>query len=169
VAVDDTGLDNGLGLDDDLDLTPRTIGDAPPRRATRRSPGAYAVLALVVVAIGFVAFQFLNSAAVYYKNADEAVRDRASLGSSRFRIQGTVQPDVVQRGDEVDFTIAFNSVSVPVQHHGDPPDLFKPGLPVVLEGHWSEDGSVYQSDHIEVKHSAEYKEKNPTHVPSDQP
>ncbi len=34
------------------------------------------------------------------------------------------------------FTIAFNGVEVPVVHDGDPPELFEPGIPVVLEGHW---------------------------------
>ena len=33
-------------------------------------------------------------------------RDKASLGTQRFRVQGTVQDDVAKAGDEVDFTIA---------------------------------------------------------------
>ena len=50
----------------------------------------------------------------------------------------------------------------PVVHHGDPPELFKPGIPVVLEGHWQ--GATYDSDLIMVKHSEQYRAKNPTRV-----
>ena len=72
----------------------------------------YGALLLIVVAIGFVLFQGLNNAALYYRNADEAVHDKASLGTRRFRVQGTVQPDVAKVGQEVDFTIVFNFQNV---------------------------------------------------------
>ncbi|MEY2421406.1 MAG: cytochrome c-type biosis protein CcmE [Acidimicrobiaceae bacterium] len=128
----------------------------------------YGVLVLIVVAIGFVLFQGLNNAALYYRNADEAVRDKSSLGTRRFRVQGTVQAfDKTKR--PVEFDITFNNVSVHVEHTGDPPDLFQAGLPVVLEGHWSSDGSRFVSDRILVKHTEEYKESNPDHVSSAAP
>ena len=128
----------------------------------------YGALVLIVVAIGFVLFQGLNSAALYYRNADEAVRDKASLGTRRFRVQGTVLPfDKSIR--PVQFEIEFHDVKIRVQHEGDPPDLFQPGLPVVLEGHWSSDGSYFASDRILVKHSEEYKADNPDHVSSNAP
>ena len=133
----------------------------------------YGVLALIVLAIGFVLFQGLNNAALYYRNADEAVHDKASLGTSRFRIQGTVQPGVAKNGQEVDFTIRFpdnaTGTTVAIRHEGDPPDLFQAGLPVVLEGHWSADGAFFASDRILVKHSEEYKASNPDHVGSNAP
>jgi cytochrome c-type biogenesis protein CcmE len=133
----------------------------------------YGVLALIVVAIGFVLFQGLNNAALYYRNADEAVRDKASLGTRRFRVQGTVQQDVTKNGQRVEFTIRFpdnaSGTTINVVHEGDPPELFQPGLPVVLEGHWSSDGAFFASDRILVKHSEEYKAENPDHVNSTAP
>jgi cytochrome c-type biogenesis protein CcmE len=128
----------------------------------------YGALVLIIFAIGFVLFQGLNSAALYYRNADEAVRDKSTLGTRRFRVQGTVQAfDKATR--PVEFDITFNSVAVHVQHQGDPPELFQAGLPVVLEGHWSADGSYFASDRILVKHTAEYKASNPDHVNSTAP
>jgi cytochrome c-type biogenesis protein CcmE len=128
----------------------------------------YGVLVLIVVAIGFVLFQGLNNAALYYRNADEAVKEKDSLGTRRFRVQGTVQPfDKTKR--PVEFDITFNNVAVHVQHQGDPPELFQAGLPVVLEGHWSSDGSFFASDRILVKHTEEYKAENPDHVSSAAP
>jgi cytochrome c-type biogenesis protein CcmE len=120
----------------------------------------YGVLALIIVAIGFVLFQGLNNAALYYRNADEAVHDKSSLGTRRFRVQGTVQPfDKTKR--PVEFDITFNNVSMHIEHQGDPPELFQAGVPVVLEGHWSDDGTFFASDRILVKHTEEYKAKNP--------
>ena len=154
---------------DVVDVTPREVEPRPPRRRKRKSPLMYGVLALIVVGIGFVLFQGLNNAALYYRNADEAVHDKASLGTSRFRVQGVVQNDVKKVGQEVDFTIVFNDVPVAVRHQGDPPELFQPNLPVVLEGHWSADGSYFASDRILVKHSEEYKAQNPDRVNSTAP
>ncbi|MGQ0615856.1 MAG: cytochrome c maturation protein CcmE domain-containing protein [Acidimicrobiia bacterium] len=158
------GVDDDLGDDDGIDVTPRTIDEGPPGARERRRPAVYALLALLVVAVAFVGLQFLGSAVVYYKNADEAVRDKASLGTDRFRAQGVVQAPVASQGGAVTFAIEFNEVSVPVRHVGDPPDLFEPGIPVVIEGHWSEDGSVFESDNMQIKHSSEYKAENSDRV-----
>jgi len=153
------------------DLTPRTSGEAgSPRRARKRKPGVYVVLGVIVVAIGYVIFQGLNNAALYYRNADEAVAQKASLRTDRFRVQGTVQEPVTKAGDEVDFSIAFNAATVLVHHNGgDPPELFKAGIPVVLEGHWDESGAFFDSDTILIKHSSEYKDQNPDRVSSNAP
>jgi cytochrome c-type biogenesis protein CcmE len=134
--------------------------EAPRKPRRKRSPAAYFLLLLVVIGVGFIALQFLNNATLYYRNADEAVADKVSLGTKRFRVQGMVQPGVAQVGaGEVDFTIAFNGVSVSVHHQGDPPDLFKPGIPVVLEGHWQ--GDFFASDRILIKHDETYIEQHP--------
>jgi cytochrome c-type biogenesis protein CcmE len=146
-----------------MDVTPRDPVEGPKRR--RKNPAMYGALVLIVVAIGFVLFQGLNNAALYYRNADEAVHDKSSLGTRRFRVQGTVLPfDTSVR--PVQFDIEFNGVKIHVRHDGDPPELFQAGLPVVLEGHWSGDGTYFASDRILVKHSADYKAENPEHFSS---
>jgi cytochrome c-type biogenesis protein CcmE len=157
-----------------MDVTPRRVEDTP-RRRKRKSPVMYGALALIVVAIGFVLFQGLNNAALYYRNADEAIAQKQSLGTRRFRVQGVVQPGVTKVGQEVDFVIQFPAGAatpdntIEVRHTGDPPDLFQAGLPVVLEGHWSADGSFFASDRILVKHSEEYKAENPDRLNSTAP
>ncbi len=57
------------------------------------------------------------------------------------------------------FAVAFNDVSVDVEHHGSPPDLFRPGMPVVIEGHWQEGGAVFDGDRILVKHDESYESR----------
>ena len=119
--------------------------------------------AVVVVALGFLVVQGLGNATVYFRTADEAVAQRNSLGTRRFRIEGTVvDGSVLESGDNVAFRISSKDVEVPVLHHGDPPELFKPGVPVVLEGHFS--GSTFSSDRILVKHSETYVADHPERV-----
>jgi cytochrome c-type biogenesis protein CcmE len=153
----------------DLDLTPKTReGDTDGARTTkRRSPLAIAVLVLVLGALAFVVFRGLSSATLYFYNVDEAVERRDDLGDRRFRIQGEVQEGAVETDLGAEFTISFNGVSVPIEHIGDPPDLFRAGIPVVLEGRW--DGEVFASDRMLVKHSEEYRAENPERVPADAP
>lgn len=159
-----------LSADDyELDLTPR-YADSGPRapKSKRRKWGAIAVLVLVVAAGGYILSQALGSAATYYYNADQAVAKRSTLGDKDFRIQGLVTKATVQHADgTARFTIAFNGTAVDVVHHGDTPALFKVGIPVVTHGHWQ--GNIFESDQIEVKHSANYVEKHPDRVKSDAP
>jgi cytochrome c-type biogenesis protein CcmE len=121
------------------------------------------VIVVVAAAIGFLVWQGLGNATLYFKTADEAVRDRQELGDRRFRIEGVVLAGSVrERGDGVGFRIEENGVEVPVRHRGDPPELFQPDIPVVLEGRWQ--GTTFESDRIMVKHTSEYREDNPDRV-----
>lgn len=133
---------------------------ATRRRTSRRT---WVVIVVVLAAVGYLAWQGIGNATLYFYNADEAVARRDELGDRRFRVQGTVvDGSVVETGAAVDFTIEFAGTTVPVHHVGDPPELFQPGIPVVLEGHW--DGERFASDQIMVKHSSEYKAENPDRV-----
>lgn len=156
-----------------MELTPRTLDDddvtveegeveprprRPRRRRSRWAP--LVVLAVVLLGIGALVYRGLNDAALYFRNADEAVAQRDDLGTKRFRLQGTVVGDPVVDGDEVTFDVAFNGVDVAVDHTGTPPDMFKPGIPVVLEGHWNEAGDVFESDRMLIKHDESYESED---------
>lgn len=142
-----------------MDLTPAEVTAPTPGR--RRSRAAYVVLLLVVGGLGVVVYQALSSASLYFYNADEAVERRDELGDRRFRLQGTVLgDDLAQTDDGVRFSVAYNGVRVEARHEGDPPELFEPGIPVVLEGRWDDAGAWFDSDRILVKHSAQYEADN---------
>ena len=131
------------------------------RRRSRRR--AWALVLVVAAALGLLLAKGLAGATTYFYTADQAVHMRAQLGDTRFRIEGTVVPGSVRRaGNQVDFTIANNGVEVPVADTGYPPQLFQPGIPVVLEGQF--DGAVFASDLIMVKHTATYVAAHPKRV-----
>jgi cytochrome c-type biogenesis protein CcmE len=144
-------------LPDSDDTTPGTVAaPARPRRRRRRWV-PLAVLGVVLVALGILVFKGLSDATLYFRNADEAVAQRQSLGTDRFRLQGTVTGDPVQTDDTVRFAVAFNGESVDVRHAGSPPELFRPGIPVVLEGQWDRSGAFFDSDRIMIRHDATYE------------
>ena len=129
----------------------------PKRRkalATRRQK--LAAGGIVVVALGLLMWKGLTNALDYYLTANQAVAQRAKLGASDFRIQGTVLPGLRQAGTKLYFTITSHNVDVPVVSTGSPPQLFRAGMPVVLDGHWQ--GTTFSSFQIMVQHGANYVE-----------
>jgi cytochrome c-type biogenesis protein CcmE len=163
------------GADTASRLAPRV---PPAARRRRKNPFAVVALVLIVAALGVVVMNGLGDATLFFRNADEAVAQRADLGDRRFRIQGLVDGDTITSTDRgVDFVITFNGVRVTVAHLGDPPDLFQPGIPVVLEGRWARVGETdspapaeplptdggwfFASDRFMVKHTEVYAEEHP--------
>jgi cytochrome c-type biogenesis protein CcmE len=148
-----------------VELTPRTLDDeAPsserPARHTRRRWLPLTVLAVVLLGLGALVYKGLSDATLYFRNADEAADQRDSLGTQRFRLQGTVTGEPVEVDGSVSFVVAYNGTSVDVRHEGSPPELFRPGIPVVLEGHWRAGSDVFDSDRIMVKHDESYESKD---------
>ncbi|HET9690294.1 MAG TPA: cytochrome c maturation protein CcmE [Acidimicrobiales bacterium] len=139
-----------------------------PRRRLLASRRRQVVAALVVLgAFGFLAYQGLASASEYFYTADQAVARKAALGASPFRVEGTVEPGITHTADGTAFSIVANAVRVRVVDPDQPPQLFKVGIPVVLEGHWQ--GDVYAADQIMVKHTANYAEAHPDRLKSQLP
>jgi cytochrome c-type biogenesis protein CcmE len=153
---------------------PTAVPSAPPvlrrrRRllATRRRQAIAA--AVIIGAVAFLVTEGLSNATSYFLYTNQAVAQRATLGTKSFRIEGTVERDVRRAGQDTDFSITANGVSVPIVSTGSPTALFKPGIPVVLEGHWAASGPVYDSNLIMVKHTASYTEAHPGRLKSQLP
>lgn len=118
---------------------------------------------MVVIALGFLLFKGLTSSLNYFETANQAVANRASLGSETFNLEGTVVPGTVhQTAQGADFTVSNSGASVKVVNVGSPPQLFKPGIGVVLVGHFA--GNTFASNQIIVKHSASYVAAHPNRV-----
>jgi cytochrome c-type biogenesis protein CcmE len=58
--------------------------------------------------------------------------------------------------DGLAFEVAYKCRAVRILHQGGEPELFKAGIPVVLEGEIGGDG-VYRSHRIIVRHTSEYR------------
>jgi cytochrome c-type biogenesis protein CcmE len=156
------------------DLSPRPV--ATGRRRRRWLP--IVLVAIVVVAIGALLFKTLGDATLFFRNADQAVAQRDELGDRRFQLQGSVVPGTIERAQldgqpAVAFSVGFNGVELDVLHIGNPPELFKEGEAVVLEGRWQSgtpstgpvgngvnDGWYFASDRMLAKHDESYTAEN---------
>lgn len=165
LGPDDRDLDEG-----GLDLTPRDATPGRTRRSSGRRWGALVVLVLLGVVLAFIVVQ-AKGASLYFRNADEAVAQKERLGTSRFRLQGTVVGEPEAQPEATVFTVAYNGVSVVVRHTGSEPAMFEAGIPVVAEGRWNDAGTEFDSDRLLVKHDEDYKdydEENPERVDGDE-
>lgn len=164
---------------DQLDLSPITT---PVKEPKKRKLAPMLVIFAVVAGIGFVLFNSLGDAALFFYNADEAVTRQQELEGQRIRVQGTpfgepVSTDLLIDGviePVVVFPIGFGGKLIDVVHTGSPAELFQPGVPVVLEGQWEKgfpqqldpvidganDGWHFRSSEMVVKHDNEYRNDN---------
>ena len=119
-----------------------------------------AVVAIVVLTV------VLSENVVYFRTVSEAVRARDREGDARLRLAGAVVPGSVREtASGVRFEVTDGKATAEVVHRGDPPSLFKDGVPVVCEGRWG-DGDTFESDRILVHHGNEYR---PPDVDAEQP
>jgi cytochrome c-type biogenesis protein CcmE len=143
--------------------TVATPPSAPAPRPRPRRRGRYivaiggcvvAVVAIVVLAVA------LSENVVYFRTVTEAVHNRHDEGTSRFRLAGgVVKTSVVETKNGVNFLVTDGKHTVAVHHDGDTPALFKPGAPVVVEGHWASTAknAPFLSDRILIRHGADYE------------
>ena len=146
---------------------PASSAPQVPSRRLGRPKLRLALVGLVIVAaVGFLLVKGLGSSLDYFKTVDQALASKKALGSSEFRLEGTVKSGSVQRTSTgASFDVAQGDRSVHVVNHGSPPQLFKAGMPVIVVGHFASSTSpVFTSNEIMVKHTSSYIEQNPTRV-----
>jgi cytochrome c-type biogenesis protein CcmE len=153
--------DLNLGADvsdggDDLDLTPRAVNTTSREK---RRLGAPLFLAFLLLVGGFVVFQFLNSATVFFCEANKAGVTKQCAAGKRFRLLGNVDNGSVQKGNPLRFTVSWLGSTIPVTYEGDPGGIFCEGMNVAVEGRYS--GSEFNGDRIIVKHTEDYEAANP--------
>ena len=137
-------------------MLPTTNG-VSPRAAIQRRRALIAVACCVAAILAIVVLAVvLSNNVVYFRTVSEAVKARASTGDARFRLAGKVVPGTVRATKSgVRFAITDGKATAQVLHRGDPPELFKAGVPVVCEGHWGKD-RFFDSDRILIRHGNDY-------------
>ncbi len=174
-STDAQALDRTIDSGYPLTQSAVGVGDRAVMLTTRtgNSGRVLAFAAVLVVAIGFLVVKGLGTASTYFRTADEAFAQVDTLGDRRFRIEGVVLDGSVRAvNGSVEFLIEGNGKQVAVRHEGDPPELFRPNLAVVLEGRFAPGQSdraaqtapLFLSDHLMVKHDENYVEKNSSRV-----
>lgn len=144
-------------------LPPPAGAPVPRRRHRARLVLVFAVLA---AAVAFLLVEGLGSSLDYFETVHQALAHRASLGTTTFRLEGTVVAGSVRpSATGTDFTVSGGGETVAVVNRGSPPQLFQPTIPVVVVGHFaSATSDTFRSDQIMVKHSATYIAEHPGRV-----
>jgi cytochrome c-type biogenesis protein CcmE len=143
---------------------PRPPVGSPTRRRTKRR--LWFVAVVLVGALVFLLVEGLGSSLDYFDTVDQALAHRATLGTTTFRLEGLVVPGSIRRTARgADFTVSEGNNDVAVDNVGSPPELFQQNIPVVVVGHFASPSStLFLSNQIMVKHSANYIAAHPNRV-----
>lgn len=114
---------------------------------------------VMAACLGYLIFAATGSSAEYYQTVAE-MRSHPSSGDAR--VLGTVQDDVArsQGGLHVRFTAAEGGQSMPVDYYGTLPDIFRPGIHVVVEGRMGSDG-VFHANALQAKCPSRFSTATP--------
>jgi cytochrome c-type biogenesis protein CcmE len=111
---------------------------------------------VVLLALGFVAYQGVRSSMVYYLTPTE-FKSKPELRHNKIRMAGNVVMGSVVKGEgEIHFEITDGITPYTVRYGGQLPDLFAEGREVLVEGHVSAAG-VIQASQVISTHPPEYK------------
>ncbi len=117
------------------------------------------MIAVAATALGVLAFGSLGDNLVYYWNPTELIAAGDKAYGATIRLGGMVQADSVEfdnKSTDLAFTVGDGTTTVRVEGKGMPPQMFREGIGVIVEGTLRKDG-VFESRELLVKHSNEYQ------------
>ena len=133
-----------------------TINSRPRRRGSRVALVAGAV---VLAGVGYLLFSGIDDNIVYFLTPTELLAKGTEGQGRPVRLGGLVAPKSVQwDADRRDlrFKVTDGAKIIDVHSTGAPPQMFRDGIGVVLEGRYHPSG-VFESSSVMVKHSNEYQ------------
>jgi cytochrome c-type biogenesis protein CcmE len=145
---------------------PRRLQPNPVSRI--RSTRVIIAALVVVAAIGFLIYTGFQSTSVYYLTVSELKARGASpvgLSFGDVRVAGIVQDGSVQRSasdSTVHFVVSDEGGTLPVVYKGMVPDIFGPGIQVVVEGRYAD--GTFQATSLLAKCPSKFTAEVPTPV-----
>ena len=122
-----------------------------------------AVMAVIVIALGYLAYTGVQDSKSYYVTIKELDGMGSSAYSKRLRVAGNVQPGSIKRqGTHMEFLLVEQDRTLPVVYSGSeaPPDTFKDNAQALAEGKFGRDG-VFHATNIQAKCASKYAPKQP--------
>jgi cytochrome c-type biogenesis protein CcmE len=118
-----------------------------------------AVILVLAACVGYLVYSATGTSAEYYQTIPEL---RAHPADQNVRVLGVVQDDVVRTegGLHVQFTAADSGQKLPVDYRGTVPDIFRPGVKVVVEGRLGADG-VFHAKALQAKCPSRFSSGSP--------
>ena len=122
-----------------------------------------AVIVMIVVALGYLAYTGVQDSKSYYVTIKELNGMGNGAYSKRLRVAGNVQPGSIKRqGTHLEFLLVEQDRTLPVVYSGSeaPPDTFKDNAQALAEGKFGRDG-VFHATNIQAKCASKYAPKQP--------
>jgi cytochrome c-type biogenesis protein CcmE len=132
-------------------------------RKPRRFPLSFLIAGIVVLgAVTYLVYANTQASAVYYMTVTE-LKHCTTCANQAVRVAGIVQEGTVQRNEQeqtISFTIEDNGQILPVTYKGVVPDIFRPGIQVVVEGRYSGQGP-FQAQTLLAKCPSKFESATP--------
>lgn len=140
----------------------------------RRMPGIGLVIGAIVVLSGFgyLIYGGIGQNLVYFLTPDELLERGESVHDVPIRLGGLVVPGSVEwDADAIDLRFALTGEEagyeqVQVHSRKAPPQMFREGMGVVVEGRMR-GGGVFEASNLMVMHSNEYRAPEDGEKPAD--
>ncbi|MBF6591874.1 MAG: cytochrome c maturation protein CcmE [Ktedonobacterales bacterium] len=133
------------------------------RRKRRKMPWSFLIAGVAVTgAILYLVIANTSAAAEYYMTVGE-LRHCTTCTRQAVRVAGIVAPGSVVRGaggQVIHFTITDSGQSLPVVYSGIVPDIFRPGIQVVVEGQLTT-GGVFSARNLLAKCPSKFQAATP--------
>lgn len=133
---------------------------APPRK---RLPLSFLLAGIAILgAVIYLVYANTQTNAVYYMTVPE-LKHCTICTTQAVRVAGVVQAGSVVRNDSNDlikFVITDGNQSLPVTYSGVVPDIFRPGIQVVVEGHYTGQGP-FQAQILLAKCPSKFQSATP--------
>jgi cytochrome c-type biogenesis protein CcmE len=135
-----------------------------PVRPRKRIPLSFIFAGVAVLgAVLYLVYANTQANAVYYMTVPE-LKHCTTCTTQAVRVAGVVQAGTVVRDDQkqlITFVIADGNQTLPVTYSGVVPDIFRPGIQVVVEGHYSGQGP-FQAQTLLAKCPSKFQSATPT-------
>ena len=135
--------------------------ESPMSEQARRYLRFGAVIAVIVVALGYLAYTGVQDSKSYYVTIKELNGMGNGAYSKRLRVAGNVAPGSIKRqGTHLEFLLVEQDRTLPVVYSGTeaPPDTFKDNAQALAEGKFGRDG-VFHATNIQAKCASKYAPK----------
>lgn len=121
--------------------------------------GAAAIVAL----FGWMLFGGLEKNVVFFLTPQELLAKGSESVGKPVRLGGQVKAGSMSwdaKTLDLRFTVTDGAKEIPVQSTGAPPQMFRDGMGVIVEGRIGQAG-IFQATNLMVKHSNEYRAPKP--------
>ena len=134
----------------------------------RKRISIIAGVAVIAATFGYLLYGGLAKNVVYFLTPRELLAKGARAVNVPVRLGGQIKPGSVKWNDttlDLRFVITDGMSDVAVRSRGTPPQMFRDGIGVVVEGRYLSDG-VFNCTNLMIKHSNEYRPPKPGESPN---